>query len=151
MFWTDPFDEIRKLQNEFNRFFEDFWRRRDFAISPNISQFSFSGFREPLTDVRETDGEFIVTMELPGIDKNDIELNVTDSDLEIRVERKEMLEEKRSNFIRSERSYKGFYRSLRFPSKVIPDEATARYKDGILEIRIPKAEVSKKTKKIEIK
>jgi HSP20 family protein len=150
MVWINPFDEIRRLQSEFNRFFEDFWRKQDFSVPVTQSQF-ISGFREPLADIKETNSEYIVTMELPGINKSDIELNVTDSDLEVKVERKEAIEERGSDFIRSERSYRGFYRNLRFPSKVIPDEATARYKDGVLEIRIPKAEVSKKTKKIEIK
>jgi len=105
------------------------------------------GFRQPLSDVRETGDKIIVDLELPGVDKKDIEINVTEDELEVKCESKAKKEEKRKDYYRLERGYSGFYRRFTLPVKVKPDQAKADYKDGLLKISVPKLEVKKPVKK----
>ena len=104
--------------------------------------------RKPLADIEENDKEVVIKFEIPGVDKRDIQLNITQNKIEVRVERKQEEKIKREGFYRLERSYGGFYRAISLPTEVIPEKAKAKYRDGILEVRIPK--VKKKKSKIEI-
>jgi HSP20 family protein len=147
--WYDPFEEMKRFQRYINRFFESFGylpTGRELIAPERVTT-----FREPLADIEDKGNEVVVTLELPGIEKEDIELNVTEDEVSVKVERKEKAVEKRKGFYRAERMYKGFYRSLKLPTKVMPEKATASYKDGLLEIRLPKTEKAKKSKKIKIK
>ena len=100
-----------------------------------------SKFRQPLTDLKETNNEYIATVEIPGVDKKDIQLNISENNLEIKVEKKSEMKIANENkgFIRSERFFSNFYRSMNLPSNIIPEKAKASYKNGILEIILPKA------------
>ncbi|HDJ96627.1 MAG TPA: Hsp20/alpha crystallin family protein [Candidatus Aenigmarchaeota archaeon] len=140
MFWFDPFEEIMKIRREMERVLKNFEDRRFWSTE----------WRTPLSDVRETDEEVIVTVELPGVSKDDIQLKATEDSLEIRVETKKLIEERGEDFFRKERSYRGFYRRILLPSKVVPEKAKAKYENGILEIRLPKVEAKKKVKEIKI-
>ena len=150
MDWYDPSEEMERLRRQINRFFERF------GAFPAGRELMLSGknllsFREPLADIQDRGDNIIVTIELPGVRKEDIELSVTEDDITVRVERKRHAAEKGEGFYRIERSYRGFYRSMRLPSKVMPEGAEASYKDGVLEIKLPKKEKSRKAKKITIK
>ncbi len=108
-------------------------------------------FRRPLTDLRETNNDFIATVEIPGVDKKDIQLNISEISLEIKVEKKsEMKIAENNGFIRSERFFSNFYRSMNLPLKIIPEKARANYKNGILEVILPKAQFSNNKRKISI-
>ncbi len=109
-------------------------------------------YREPLVDVFETDDEVIVTAEIPGLDKDDIKLFVSGNRLEISAEKttevtkpEKKEKEGEGNYVYRERSIARFYRSVTLPVTVVPDKAKSSYKHGILEVRVPKAEISKKT------
>ena len=109
-------------------------------------------YREPLIDVFETDDEVIVTAEIPGLDKDDIKLFGSGNRLEILAEKTteitkpEKIERgKEGDYIYRERSTARFYRSVTLPTTVIPDKSKSSYKYGVLEVRMPKAEVSRKT------
>jgi len=93
----------------------------------------------PSLDLSETDKEFIVRAELPGVDPKEIEVTVNRDLLTIRGDRRQEREEKDENFRRVERFYGSFCRSLRLPSEVRADEAEASYDKGVLRIRLPKS------------
>ncbi|MGB9859620.1 MAG: Hsp20/alpha crystallin family protein [Moorellaceae bacterium] len=100
------------------------------------------GFMEPgpRLDLYQTDSEVVITAELPGlISKDDVEITATENSLTIRGEVKRSQEASQHNYVRSERFYGTFARTISLPTEVEPDKAIASYRNGILEIRVPKA------------
>ena len=106
-----------------------------------------AGFREPLADIQVTDKEVIINVELPGIDKEDVQLNITEDSIDIKAEKKKEIIEKKKGYFRQERGYAGFRRYFSLPVKVIPEKAEAKLEKGVLRIRIPRAKPEKKKKK----
>ncbi len=131
------FDDIRRLKNELNRTFKDFW-------SGDINT------RTPLVDVEETDNEIIAKFELPGVEKEDIKLNVSENKIEVKVDKKAEQKIEKEGYYSERRSYEGYYRALPLMQNVVPDKAEAKYEKGILEVRVPKAEKSDESN-VEIK
>lgn len=104
----------------------------------------------PPVDMIEKEDKFEVKVELPGIKKEDIDISVTGNTLTIKGERKAETEVKEEEYYCCERSYGNFFRSLTIPASVDTDKIEAKYKDGILEIELPKSpEVT--PKKIDVK
>lgn len=136
MVWREPFKDFMKMARDFDKFF-------DFS--------DMKGFREPLSDMWETEDAFMIHIELPGVNKEDIKLNITERDLEVKVEKKEEVSTEEEGFKRMERSYRGFYRRFTLPEEVDKEKIDASYENGILKIKLPKTEKSKKKEKIEIK
>jgi HSP20 family protein len=104
----------------------------------------------PAFDISETEKEYMITGEIPGINSKDLDITLLDDILTIKGEKKQENEEKEENYHRVERHYGSFQRSFRIPEKVKTDELDATYKDGILKLSLPKAEASE-VKKIEVK
>ena len=104
----------------------------------------------PDLDVSETDKEIIVRAEVPGIERDDIDITLTNGLLTIKGEKKHEDEEKKEDYHRIERRYGSFARTLRLPSDVEHDNIEANYKDGVLKLVIPKPE-KEEAKKIAIK
>ncbi|MBN2421959.1 Hsp20/alpha crystallin family protein [Candidatus Woesearchaeota archaeon] len=152
-------DEMQRMQDEMDLMFNRFWtydpyRERPLLNGPknNSNKTEISRYRQPLTDIWETDKEVIATLELPGVSKEDININVKDDRLEVKVEKKQEKDDKKEGSYRFERSYSGFYRCFSLPSHVKADATDATYKNGVLEIKIPKLkEIESKSKKIEVK
>lgn len=141
----DPFEEMRKMQEEINIMFGNFFAR------PNYTAVR-KGWREPLADIWETENDVVVTIELPGVKKDDINLNIKENTLEVKVQSRQERVDEGDGFSRIERQYMGFYRLLQFPVEVIPEKAKATFENGVLEVRIPKTEKSKqKPVKIPVK
>ncbi len=150
----DLFDEIRKMQREMDRLFSEIWGsdrflalpgpKRERGLMPYVA-------REPLADVRETDKEVITNLDIPGVNKKDIQLNITEDYLEVKVEQKHETKEEKEGYVRMERGYRSYYRNLPFPTRVIPGKAEAKYENGVLEVKAPKEQETKKKKLIEIK
>ena len=124
------------LQREMDRLFEDFFRR--------------GGLMRPSVDVVETDDTVVVKAELPGMEPKDVDISVSGDKLTIKGERKAEKEEKGKTFYRMERCYGSFCRTVELPVSVEADKAKADYKNGVLEITLPKTE-QVKAKKIPIK
>ena len=103
----------------------------------------------PTLDVTENEKEFHVRVEVPGIDKKDIDITVADGLLTIKGEKEKDFEEKDAQFHRVESVYGSFHRTLRRGDTVEAEKIDASYKDGILKITIPKAEENE-PKKIEV-
>lgn len=122
----------------FDRFFEEF----------NLSPF-FAEEKEwsPSFDIAETDDNFIVTAELPGMDAKDVHVTLTHGILTVKGERKH---EKEENYHLKEMRVGSFSRSIRLPSDVKTEEVNVTYKNGLLKLTLPKAE-TEKVKKIEVK
>lgn len=142
---VSPFEEMERWFGDFmNRpLFSPMWMPR---INPaTMQQLS------PSVDIYEEADAVVVKAELPGIGKEDVEVNVSGNVLTITGEKKSQEKVDRKDYHRIERSYGGFSRSLRLPGEVMPDQAKASFENGVLEIRIPKTEAAKRIKrKIEI-
>ena len=125
----------------FDRFFND-------LTLPNL--FGEEKLFVPVFDLSETEKEYVITGEIPGIDVKNLDITLTDSLLTIKGEKKEEKEENDENYHRVERHYGSFHRTFQIPNKVKTDELDATYKDGILKLTLPKDEVTE-VKKIEVK
>ncbi len=137
-----PFSELFDLRKEIDSLFDD----RFFG---KMLQPYYESNWTPSMDISETDKEFLVTVELPGMKKEDINLSIDNNVLTIEGERKSEKEEKGKTFHRIERSYGKFYRSVTLPKKVDEENIKASFKDGLLNITLPKVE-KEKVKNIEI-
>lgn len=104
----------------------------------------------PRVDIQETQEEFLVHAELPGVKKEDVKLTVKDGTLTIQGERNQAKEERGSRFHRTERQYGSFMRSFSLPEGVLEDKLGATYKDGMLTVHLPKSQ-EPKAKPVEIK
>jgi len=104
----------------------------------------------PAIDVEETEQEFLITSEIPGMQKKDIKISFENNYLNLSGEKKASNETKDRNFYRKERSYGRFSRSVPVPTGVMLDKIEAEYEQGVLTVKIPKTEEAK-PKNIEIK
>jgi len=104
----------------------------------------------PAFDVSENEKDYVISAELPGIDVKDLDVNLSDGILTVKGEKKQEKEDQNENYHRVERYYGSFQRSFRIPAEIITDKIDAQYKDGILKLILPKAEVNP-PKKIEVK
>lgn len=104
----------------------------------------------PAFDISETEEEYMLTGEIPGIDAKDLDISLSDSVLTVKGEKKKEKEEKNKNYYCTERYYGAFERSFHIPEAVKTDELNATYNNGILKLTLPKSETSK-VKKIEVK
>jgi HSP20 family protein len=93
----------------------------------------------------ESDKEIITTAEMPGLEKQDIKINVTEDMLEISAETKQEEKKEDKGYIYRERRSGSYYRAISLPSTVDSDNSKATYENGVLEIKMPKTEVKKKT------
>jgi HSP20 family protein len=104
----------------------------------------------PAFDISETEKEYVITGEIPGMDVKDLNVTLLDGILTVKGEKKQEKEENDENYHRVERHYGTFQRNFRIPDKVKTDKLDATYKDGVLKLTLPKAEASE-AKKIEVK
>ena len=102
---------------------------------------------EASCDVIDEGKQFRVKMDVPGVKKNEISLNVTDNSLEVSAEHKEESEEKKKNYLRKERSQVSYYRTLPMSEDVVSGKVKAKLTDGVLDITLPKAKPTKTQKK----
>jgi HSP20 family protein len=139
MLWREPFAALRDELSGFrSRFFED------------DDEGWLAGIMKPSFDMAETDAALQVTMDVPGIDAKDIDIQVSGNLLTVSGERKEEEEEKGKTYHRIERHYGSFSRSITLPCAVNQDKVAAECHDGVLKVTLPKAEETK-AHKIKIK
>lgn len=136
------------LRQDMGTMFDDFFC--GFDIEPLLT--GRLGTFSPRVDVTESEKEIKIVAELPGIDEKDIDLSVTKDTLTIKGEKKEEKEDNGKDYYRMERSYGSFCRTIPLPVEVETDKISAKYKKGILKIKIPKsAKAIEEKKKITIK
>ena len=134
----EPVRELTSLQNEMNRLFTTF-----FDTPTNGNGETTARRWIPAMDLVETDDHFVLKADLPGLAEGDVNLEVEDNVLTVSGERKAEHEDKREGYVRVERSYGVFRRSLTLPEGIDPEGVTARFDKGVLEVRIPKPEERK--------
>ena len=126
----EPFRELSSLQSEMNRLFN--------AAFDQPAGATGSRRWTPAMDLVETDDDFVLRADLPGVDEDDVKIELDDGVLTVSGERKAEHEEKREGYYRVERSFGSFSRTLTLPKGVDPEGVTAAFEKGVLEVRIPK-------------
>lgn len=136
---------VAEMERVFDRFFgrefPSLWGRSE---APTDSLFEFEGLRMPSLDVVDRDNEVLVRAEIPGIDKKDINISLTDNLLTIKGQSSSEKNEESGDYYRHEISSASFARSVTVPGNVDASKTVANLKDGILEITLPKSESSKR-------
>ena len=142
---TNPFTFMRRITEELDR---------AFGVAPDVPglpQF-YARVWAPALEVFERDNRFLVRVDLPGVKKEDVKIEVTHDELTIEGERKLAKEENEEGFHRSERTYGTFYRRIAIPEHVKAEAAAATFKDGVLEIEMPTIPIPEAKKRtVEIK
>lgn len=135
---------------EMERYFDRFFRHPFSLITPQwpFREFPFPKMGEisPSVDIFEEGGDMVVKAELPGISKENLHVTISENTLTITGEKKEEEKVEKKDYHRLERSYGSFSRSFRLPDNVNGDKAKASFKDGILEVRVPKTKETKQKK-----
>lgn len=141
----DPFKELLTLQERMNRLFDE--------VLPKAREEEglARGVWSPAVDIYETEDSIVLKAELPGINKDDVSVEIKDNVLVLKGEKRFEKDVKEENYHRMERAYGAFQRSFTLPNIVDKDKIKAKYKDGILEVVLPKAEEAKpKQIKVEV-
>jgi HSP20 family protein len=128
----EPFRELAQLQGEMGRLMNG-------LLEGGRSTRSWV----PALDVWETDGDVVYAFDLPGLAEDEISIEVQDDTLTVTGERRRATEEKGDRFFRYERTYGSFSRAVGLPAGVDDSKIDASYKNGVLEVRVPKPEEAK--------
>jgi HSP20 family protein len=135
--------DLLTMHDQLNRLFDESYGR---SQSAELEYGTWS----PAVDLREEEGQYVIEADMPGMKREDIEIHVENNVLSIRGERKFEAESQKETYHRIERAYGRFTRSFTLPSRVEAEKISATYRDGILQLVVPKAEESK-PKRISIK
>lgn len=153
----EPFGLMNRFADEMDRLFEDFGFGRGRLTSFGGRGYAPSAFGQmsqamwsPQIEVFERGDQLIVRADLPGLNKDDVKIHVTDEALIIEGERRQEHEENEEGFYRSERSYGSFYRSIPLPEGVSDEDVKASFRDGVLEITMPAPKRQQRHRQIEI-
>ncbi|MGD9896664.1 MAG: Hsp20/alpha crystallin family protein [Candidatus Methylacidiphilaceae bacterium] len=141
----DPFRELEEMRK---RMFSLWERPLEFLEAPS-ERLELAEWR-PLADITEDDKEYLVKLELPGMKREEVKVSMESGVLTISGERKLEKEEKGKKYHRVERAYGAFSRSFVIPEDVVAEKIDAQFKDGILQVHLPKGEHAK-PKTIEVK
>jgi HSP20 family protein len=134
----EPFRELTRIQDEFNRVFDD----RLFRWRKNEGEELGSAFFPPV-DVFEDAAQLTITAELPGIEPNAVDVHVENGVLTLKGERKLEKEDRKDNYLRIERTYGSFARTFTLPPTVNSEQVKAEFKNGLLKVVLPKREETK--------
>lgn len=148
------------IARHMDRIFEDF--RRDMESMFNSWPYSMAEWhlpfdgeaRLPACDMDDKGDKYELQLEIPGIDKDKIDVKATKNSVEISAEQSEKVEEKKKNYVYNERSYRSFHRRIPVPEEILPSKINAKMNNGILQIELPKKSPTKpeeETTKVEIK
>jgi len=148
-----PFDLWSEMDNMFDNFRSQFdslfwpWGTRSEPVTTMTQR------RTPPMDIADMGDRYEMRLEMPGIPKDNINIEVTPNTIEISAEHKESKEEKNKNWLRRERSNMSYYRALELPEELKTDNVDAEFNDGILTVKLPKVEPKPEhtPKKVKIK
>ncbi len=151
---ASPIDAMRRMSDEMDHTFDRIlssWGFPPLFGSRRQGGEQAVALWAPRIEVFQKDDQFVIRAELPGLKKDDVEVNITDDAVTIQGQRRDEHEHQEGGFYHTERSYGSFYRSIPLPEGVIGDRADASFENGVLEIRIPSppAEV-RRGRKVEI-
>ena len=138
----DPFDRIFNLREDFDDIVKDF-----FAGFSNIGA---NRGVYPLLDIKEDKEKYTIDVEIPGIDKKDLKISVKKDNLIIQGEKNEEKKREEESYLRVERSYGNFMRSVKLPTEINQSQISAKYNNGIVKIILPKIK-KEKAKEVQVK
>jgi HSP20 family protein len=161
--WGNPFSLLRQMGDEMDRLFSDFFDWSGFGgrqgwrsgLAPR-GFFGSSLGREgrglwsPAVEVFERGDQLVIRADLPGLKREDVQVEVQDNALVLSGERRSEHEENQQGLYRSERSYGSFCRTIPLPEGVSPDDVRGSFKDGVLEITMPKPKQQQRGRRIEL-
>ncbi|MGC9309126.1 MAG: Hsp20/alpha crystallin family protein [Candidatus Nanoarchaeia archaeon] len=150
MLWEDDiWNEMRRMQRQINRLFHGFDEPRTLSLRNALSD----NYRRALMDCKEDDKNFTIAVEIPGIDKEDINLDISENSVIIKAEKKYEKEEgsKEKGDYRYAKSYAGFYQEVALPENADTENIEAVHRNGVLKLTIPKKKLAIKKKEIKIK
>jgi len=144
VFSMSPFTLMRRLTEDMDRMFTGFGGITGGTGSVETRQWA------PALEVRENQGNLLIAAELPGLNKEDVKVDITEDAVVIQGERKREREEETGGIHRSERYYGSFYREIPLPQGAKTDQAKAQFNNGVLEITVPIPESQRRTRQIPI-
>jgi HSP20 family protein len=144
----NPFRDIERMFEQLSDQFEDAARR--WEDQPSLEWSESESMRSMSIDLADKDDEFVVTADLPGFEKDEIDVTVMNTDLKISAEHEAETEEREENYLRHERTRRSMSRSIRLPESVVEDDVSATYKNGVLTVRLPKTEPVEEGHEIDI-
>lgn len=139
VFWWDPLEEFERT------------RRKMLRMIGSIHPEDFNNYDSFPVDIAETDDELVVKADLPGFDKEEIQIRATENTIDIAAQHKEKEIEQTEKMYRVERRFGALRRQFALPVEVKPDTAETKFEKGVLEIKFKKAKPTKKAKEIKIK
>ena len=149
---------MRRFSEEMDRLFDDFGFGGSWLGSSYGRDFfptSLGEFRQslwsPQIETFEREGQLVIRADLPGLTKDDVNVEITDDAINISGERRNEDEERREGYYRSERSYGGFFRSIPLPEGVNAEDANATFNNGVLEITMEAPQLQSRGRRLEIK
>jgi HSP20 family protein len=145
---TDPLTLLKQMTSELDRMFDEPFLSFNW---PSFKKLPAPTAWSPKVDVFEKDNRLVTRVDLPGLKKEDVTVEVTDGYLAMSGERKRESEEKKEDYFRSEREYGSFYRALPLPEGVTLEDVKATFANGVLEVSVPlPAKPENKARKVEI-
>jgi len=144
-----PFQEMERRFQEMEKRFEDFFRRPSSLMPSWWPRLKMPEIEEvsPSMDIFTEGDDVVVKAELPGMKKENIDVSLTKDTITISGEKRKEEKVEKKDYYSLERSYGSFKRSFSLPAEVQTEKASAKFKDGVLEIRVPKTEEAKKKEK----
>ncbi|HZD42173.1 MAG TPA: Hsp20/alpha crystallin family protein [Terriglobales bacterium] len=141
-----PMTDLTRWEREMERMMDEFFDRRMRPWWPErwLGKEPMMEIAVPAIDLYEEKDDVVIKAELPGMEKDDIQVNLADHSLTIKGEKKKEEEVKEKNYYRSERAYGSFIRTVDLPTDIHADKVKASFKNGVLEVRLPKTEEAKK-------
>lgn len=138
--------EIARMQRRLDDLMGSFFGEGgDFVDMPQ-------GYREAFSEFKENENEYVIEIEIPGVNKEDIDLRTTENSIEVKAEKKEESEsDENEDEYKYTRSYSGFYQTLDVPENADLDNIDASYENGILTVKLPKKAKDEDKKEIQIK
>ncbi len=138
----DPLDRIFNLREDFDDIVKDFFA--------GFSNLNANRGVYPLLDIKEDKVKYTIDVEVPGINKDDLKISIKKDNLVIQGEKKEEKKKEEESYLRVERSYGNFMRSVKLPTEVNQSQIAAKYNNGVLKIILPKIK-KEKIKEVEVK
>jgi HSP20 family protein len=135
---SNPFEDLERMFERMSRQFDDashLWESGG-PLGRLVSEYETMSI-----DLVEHDEEYVATIDLPGFERDDVDIRVTDHTLLVEAERDSTVEEDEERYLRRERHHESMRRSIRLPNEVEKDQVTARIKNGVLTVTLPKLEV----------
>ena len=132
------FESIRHNVEEMERAFARPWSPSFELGFPTVPFMSLPEVRAPLCDLVDRGERYELSLEVPGIEKEKIDIKATKHSIEVSCEQSEKKEEKGKHFLYNERSYKSFYRKVPVPEEIVPSKIEAKVVNGILNVTMPK-------------